>query len=204
MNKVIFLGLLLGLMSTMAAAQKLDIEAIKSQAASAADEFAELRTLMRDEDANLRLAAFDAMVNQGDPSLYEIAVSMGIADVDDVVRARALWEILSRMRTMPVLVDPEGKVTDKAAKEQLQNSYQGRMSFQVANAHKAVNCINLYYKQDECVAGYNLSINGTLVTFVYANQNLDGTMKLDSDGVLRGTFRNTRYKIEFPVEVPLR
>ncbi|MEX0277386.1 MAG: HEAT repeat domain-containing protein [Ruegeria sp.] len=204
MNKVILLGLFLGLIATSVAAQKLDIEAIKSQAASDADEFAELRMLMRNENANLRLAAFDAMVNHGNPSLYEIAVSMGIADVDDVVRARALWEILIRMRTMVILVDPQGNVTDKNAQEQLQKSYQGRMSFQVGNALKAVNCINLHYEREDCVAGYNLSVNGTLVTFVYANQYLDGNMKLDSDGALRGTFRNTRYKIEFPVEVPLR
>ena len=204
MKEIVFLSLVLSLAATTVGAQKLDIEAIKSQAASDADEFAELRALMRNEDTNLRLAAFDAMVGHGDPSLYEIGVSMGIADVDEVVRARALWEILSRMRTMAILVDPEGNVTDKSAKEQLQKSYQGRMSFQIGNAHKLVNCINLYYEKEDCVAGYNLSVNGTLVTFVYANQNLDGTMKLDSDGALRGTFRNTRYQIEFPVEVPLR
>lgn len=204
LKNVIFLSALLGLVAVTAGAQKLDIESIKSKAASDADEFSELRALMRNEDANLRLAAFDAMVTHGDPSLYEIAVSMGIADVDEVVRARALWEILSRMRTLAVLVDPEGKVSNKGAQEQLQKSYQGRMSFQVGSTHKPANCINLYYEKENCAAGYNLSVNGTLVTFVYANQNLDGTMKLDSDGALRGTFRNTRYKIEFPVEVPLR
>lgn len=199
-----FLSLSLVLAASMACAQKLDIEAIKSKAAADADEFAELRALMRDEDANLRLSAFDAMVTHGDPSLYEIAVSMGIADVDEVVRARALWEILTRMRTMAILVDPEGSIADNELQKTLQAKYQGRMSFQVGNAHKETNCINLFYNRDDCVAGYNLSVNGTLVTFVYANQYLDGTLKLDSDGALRGILRNTQIRVEFPVEVPLR
>lgn len=204
MKRLLFLSLMLGLFAPGAFAQKLDIDAIKSEAASAADEFAELRALMRDQDANLRLAAFDAMVGHGDPSLYEIAVSMGIADVDEIVRARALWEILSRLRTIAVLIDPEGSVGNDEAQKALQNAYQGRMSFQIGNALKPANCINLYYVKDECVGGYNLTVNGTRVTFVYANQNLDGTLKLDGDGTLRGIFRNTRMKLEFPVEIPLR
>ncbi|WP_299962363.1 HEAT repeat domain-containing protein [uncultured Roseobacter sp.] len=204
MNKVLILIVFLGLTAGASHAQKLDIEAIKRDAASAADEFAELRALMRDQDANLRLAAFDAMVTNGDPSLYEIATSMAIADVDEVVRSRALWEILSRMRTMAILIDPEEKVTDSENQKALQNAYQGRMSFQVGNALKDLNCVNLYYVKDECVGGYNLAVNGTRVTFVYANQNLDGTLKLEGDGALRGVFRNTRLRLEFPVEVPLR
>ncbi|MEM6385593.1 MAG: HEAT repeat domain-containing protein [Pseudomonadota bacterium] len=203
MKTVLVLGLVLGLHAGIAEAQKLDIDAIKQQAASAADEFAELRALMRDQDANLRLAAFDAMVAHGDPSLYEIATSMGIADVDEVVRSRALWEILTRMRTMAILIDPEGKTADDTQKA-LQNAYQGRMNFQVGNALKDLNCVNLYYVKEECVGGYNLTVNGTRVTFVYANQNLDGTLKLEGDGALRGIFRNTRMKLEFPVEIPLR
>ena len=74
----------------------------------------------------------------------------------------------------------------------------------MGSAHKAANCINLYYEREECVAGHNMTINGTRVTFLYSSQNLDGTLKLDSDGTLRGVLRNTRYKFDFPVEVPLR
>ncbi len=199
-----YVALVFVVLASTAQAQKIDVEAIKSQAASDADEFAELRALMRDQDPNLRLAAFDAMVAHGDPSLYEIAVSMGIADVDEVIRSRALWETLVRMKNVSILVDPEGSITNSDAQKTLSNAYQGRMNFQVGNALKPLNCVNLYYEKDECVGGYNLGVNGTLVSFVYANQNLDGTLRLDADGVLRGTFRNTRYKLEFPVEVPIR
>lgn len=185
-------------------AQKIDIEAIKSAAKTDASEFSELRALMRDDDPNVRLAAFDALVAHGDPSLYEIAVSMGISDIDEVVRARALWEILSRTRTLAILVDPGSEVTSQEDQKALAETYQGRMSLQVATAIKQENCINLYYEREDCAAGYNLTINGTRVSLVYSSQNIDGTLKLDSDGALRGTLRNTRLKIDFPVEIPLR
>lgn len=197
-------GLMLALLPGMLTAQKIDIEAIKSKAEADAGEFAQLRALMRDEDANLRLAAFDAMVAHGDPSLYEIATSMGIADIDEIVRARALWEILSRMRTLTILVDPENKVTADAARKALYDTYQGRMSFQVGNAIKSQNCVNLYYTKEDCQAGYNLAVNGTRVNFVFQNQYIDGTLTLDGDAALRGVFRNTNLKVEFPVEIPLR
>ncbi|MDE9451674.1 HEAT repeat domain-containing protein [Aliiroseovarius sp. Z3] len=204
MKTYLAIGLFVTLLPTALSAQKIDIEAIKSQAAADASEFAELRALLRNEDANIRLAAFDAMVTHGDPSLYEIATSMAIADVDEIVRARALWEILSRLRTMAILVDPEGEVQSEEARKSLEKAYQGRMSFQVGNAIKDENCVNLYYNKENCVPGYNLTVNGTRINFVFQNQNLDGTLKLDGDGALRGMFRNTRFQIEFPVEIPLR
>ncbi len=204
MRKYLAIGLFAGLLPNALSAQKIDIEAIKSQAQTDASEFAELRALLRDEDANIRLAAFDAMVTHGDPSLYEIATSMAIADVDEIVRARALWEILSRQRTLAILVDPEQEVPSEETRKDLEKAYQGRMSFQVGNAIKDENCINLYYTKEECAAGYNLTVNGTRVTFVFQNQNLDGTLKLDGDGALRGVLRNTRMRAEFPVEIPLR
>lgn len=204
MRKYLAIALFVGLLPNTLSAQKIDIEAIKSQAQTDASEFAELRALLRDEDANIRLAAFDAMVTHGDPSLYEIATSMAISDVDEIVRARALWEILSRQRTLAILVDPEQEVPSEETRKDLEKAYQGRMSFQVGNAIKDENCINLYYTKEECAAGYNLTVNGTRVTFVFQNQNLDGTLKLDGDGALRGVLRNTRLRAEFPVEIPLR
>lgn len=204
MNKYLAIGLFATFLPTAISAQKIDIGAIKSQAETDASEFAELRGLLRDEDANIRLAAFDAMVTHGDPSLYEIATSMAIADVDEIVRSRALWEILSRLRTMAILVDPEDEVQSDEARKTLEKAYQGRMSFQVGNAIKDQNCVNLYYTQEDCVAGYNLTVNGTRINFVYQNQYIDGTLKLEGDGALRGIFRHTRYQIEFPVEIPLR
>ncbi len=204
MKKFLVTSLFLALLPVTLAAQKIDIDAIKSKAKTDASEFAELRALLRDEDANLRLAAFDAMVEHGAPSLYEIAISMAISDIDEVVRARALWEMLSRMRTLAILVDPEEEITSTEARKSLEKTYQGRMSFQIGNALKNENCINLYYTKENCVAGYNLTINGTRVVFVYQNQYLDGTLTLDGDGALRGVLRNTSLQIEFPVEVPLR
>lgn len=204
MKNLLISCLFLALVPGALAAQKIDIEAIKSTAKSDASEFSELRALMRDDDPNVRLAAFDALVAHGDPSLYEIAVSMGIADIDEIVRARALWEMLSRTRTLAILVDPGSEVTSQEDQKKLADKYQGRMSLQVATAIKQENCINLYYERENCAAGHNLSINGTRVSFVYSNQSLDGTLKLDSDGTLRGTFRDTRLKIDFPVEIPLR
>ncbi len=199
----LILGLALALAAGPASAQKVDIAAIKSAAAGSASEFAELQALLRDPDPNLRLAAFDAMVSHGDPSLYEIAISTSIADSDEVVRARALWEILSRNATLLVLVDPEG-TADDATRKALAEAYQGRISFQVGNTIKERNCINLYYTRDDCVATFNLTVNGTRVAFVYGSMSLDGSLTLDGDATLRGVLRQTNMKIEFPVEIPLR
>lgn len=199
---------LAGLLATLwltapAEAQMIDTDAIRRQAEEKSGEFAELRALLRDEDVNLRLAAFDAMVAHGDPSLYEIAVSTAIADIDEVIRARALWEVLSRMRTLNIDVDPEDTLKGDAA-ETVEGFWQGRMNFSVGNTVREANCINLYYDRPECIAQHSLSVNGTRVGFSYASQQLDGVMRLESDGILRGTFRHTRSKIEFPVAMTLR
>lgn len=184
---------------------KIDVAAIRATAEGSASQFAELRTMLRDPDVNLRLATFDAMVANGDPSLYEIAVSTAIADSDEVIRSRALWEIMSRMATIIVLVDPDGTIEDAEAKKTLRDLYQGRMSFATVNAVKPRNCINMNRADDgACDVNYNLTLNGTRVSFVHANELLDGELLLEGDGVLRGTLRQRRAKIEFPVAIPLR
>ena len=131
-------------------------------------------------------------------------MSTAIADSDEVVRARALWEILSRTPTVVVLVDPEGSIDGDAGKA-LYEAYQGRMSFATVSEVREKGCINLYNAAEgECSTSYVLALSGTKVNFVYENQYLDGILNLDGDGVLRGTLRQTRMKTEFPVEIPLR
>lgn len=200
----LILGLAIALCAGPAPAQKVDIAAIKSAAAGSASEFAELQALLRDPDPNLRLAAFDAMVSHGDPSLYEIAVSTSIADSDEIVRARALWEILSRNATLLILVDPEASIETEETRKALAEAYQGRISVEMGNAIKARNCINVGYVREDCLTNTNLTVNGTRVTVNLSGSNLDGSLTLDGDATLRGVLRNTRLKIEFPVEIPLR
>lgn len=199
------LAILALLAAAPAGAQKLDIGAIKAAAQGSASEFAELKTMLADPDVNLRLATFDAMVGNGDPSLYEIAVTTAIVDSDPVVQSRALWEILSRMPTVIVTVDPEGTITDAELKKKLQEAYQGRMSLATVNAVKEKGCVNLNNARDgECNPSFNLTVDGTSVAVVVASEYLDGLLALEGDGVLRGTLRNTRLKAEFPVAIALR
>jgi len=182
-------------------AQRVDIEAIKQQAQGSASEFAELRALLRSPDENLRLAAFDAMVAHGDPSLFELATATALGDASDVVRARALWEILSRRATFTVRFDPEGTVTDGEPADALDELFRGRENYTVAAGFPEWKCLSLN-SSSRCQAAYSLSLSGVVGTLTYGD--LVGQLVLEGDGVLRGTLRHEDVSVPFPAEIRLR
>jgi hypothetical protein len=181
-----------------APAQKIDIDAIRAQAQASAGEFAELRALLADPDVNLRLAAFDAMVAHGDPSLYEIAVTTGLADVNEVVQSRALWESLSRRKSLILQVDPEGTLSGDA-KAALDNQYQGQVILNVTQVFPDVKCLN-FAGASECRVGFSADVAGLMM--IINSGGLTGELTLGSDGILRGEVRDGRQV--FPVALALR
>ncbi len=184
-----------------ARAQRVDIEEIKQGAQEAASEFAELRTLLRSPDENLRLAAFDAMVDHGHPSLFELATATALGDASDVVRARALWEVLSQRATFTVLFDPEGSVANENIASELDELFHGRENYDVAATFADRKCLSLY-QTNRCQAAYSLSLSGVVASLTYGD--LVGQLVLDGDGVLRGTLRHDDVSGAFPAEIRLR
>jgi hypothetical protein len=185
---------------TAHAQARIDVEALRQQSRASADEFAELRSLLRDDNADLRLATFDAMVRHGDPSLYEIAVTTALADADPVLRARALWEVLSRRASLVFQVDPDGAVSGDAAKT-LEAAYQGQVVFNVSKIDQAAQCLN-FRNRDGCVPGDSAKVDGLRVTLVRGYFSAD--LALDVDGVLRGAMRQSNVELAYPVAMDLR
>ena len=188
-------------------AQKVDIDALKKQIQTDSDEFSELRGLLKNPDINVRLAAFDAMVKHGDPSLYEIAISSGLVDTDEVLRARALWETLSRRRSITFLIDPDKKVEDEKTRKILDTA--NTWTINIRGVYEAGKCLNFRsssQSNDTCQVGGNFSISGTTVQFIqnYSNWNSSAQLFLEGDGVLQGKITDSAKQIVYPVEIDLR
>lgn len=184
-----------------ALANEIDIDAIRQKAKQDAGQYAELRQLMRDPDQNIRLAAFEAMVDHGDPALYEIAVSMGLADADEVVRARALWEAISRRTTIVLHADPD-KTLAPEGQRTLKATYPEDLVFTIKAIAEGYKCLNFQSAGSKCHRGYSADVSGLVVSFDY--RDLSGEMVLREDGILAGHVVDYDRDYRFPVELYLR
>ncbi len=191
-------------MSMPAQAQKLDIESIVAGAQGAADELGVLREKLADPDVNIRLAIFDAMVAHGDPTLYEVAVSMAIKDVDPVVRSRVMWEILSRKSTITILVDPEGTITDKDLRGKIDGRLTAQYVVQIGSVIPEENCLVIYYDNNECNPSYNFIQSGESLTMFYSNQKARAQFRLNDQQELVGEILSEWVGVPVPAKIIFR
>lgn len=187
-----------------AQAQKLDIESIVAGAQGAADELGVLREKLADPDVNIRLAIFDAMVAHGDPTLYEVAVSMAIKDVDPVVRSRVMWEVLSRKSTITILVDPEGTITDKDLRGKIDGRLTAQYVVQIGSVIPEENCLVIYYDNDECNPSYNFIQSGESLTMFYSNQKARAQFRLNDQQELVGEIMSEWVGVPVPAKIVFR
>ncbi|MCE8438520.1 hypothetical protein, partial [Rhodovulum sulfidophilum] len=102
--------------ATTLSAQEIDIGALMADIETRSGQYEQLIGILQGTDANRALAAFDAMVATGDPTMIEVAVNTGLSATDSRLRARALWEALSRKDAITLIIETsEIGEDDKAA-----------------------------------------------------------------------------------------
>lgn len=189
---------------TQAHAQKLDVGAIVAEAQGAADELGVLREKLADPDINVRLAIFDAMVAHGDPTLYEVATSMAIKDVDPVLRSRVMWEVLSRKATITILIDPEGTVTDKDLRAKMDSRLTAQYVVQIGSVVPVGNCLVIHYVSEECNPSYNFIQSGETLTMHFSNQKLRAQFRLNDKQELVGEILSDLVGKPVPAKIVFR
>lgn len=191
-------------MATQAHAQKLDVDAIVSKAQGDADELSILREKLADPNVNIRLAIFDAMVGHGDPTLYEVAVSMALNDVDPVVRSRAMWEVLARKATITILIDPEGTITDKDVLDAIKSRLSAQYVVQVGSVIPEGQCLVVYYKKDHCDPSFNFIQSGETLTMFISNQKARAQFQLNDKQELVGEVMSGWVGVPVPAKIVFR
>ena len=185
-------------------AQDIDMQALKDAIGERTSNYNELVELLDSADGNTALAAFDAMMASGDKSLQEIALTAGFAASDACLRARALWEVLSRRDNFVVMIEsPEGG----DAKDNKAATIAGsQLSYQIYSTFPEKQCLSLSNSKSECPAGYQATVSGLKVDLISSKSpGLVGAFVLGTDGVLIGKVATMSDPIiSFPAKIELR
>lgn len=178
---------LVAMASSGAQAQQIDASELIGQIKQGTDQFVELRPYLTAEDLNTRLSAFSALVNHGDKTLFELAISTAMADTSEVMRARALWEVMARRANIAITFDTQKISENTELKKYFKESESPyHLVFPIYQIFAEKQCLNLYSNNSECRDIYHIDVSGLAVTLKYSNQS--GQFILDDDGVLRGDY----------------
>ena len=173
-------------------AQDIDVEALKTKIEARSGQYGELTAILDNESIDTALAAFDVMVETGNKTLTELAISAGLSGADTRLRARALWEAMSRRRAFVVQVDTAS--LDEAEGEQwpVGKWFGEQRSFPVHEVFAETQCLNLN-TFDACNTASNVTVSGIKLDITYGS-DFAGSFELGVDGILHGTISNPRLK----------
>ena len=102
---------------------------IIEKARAEAGQFNEFKAALEDPDQSVRLAVFEAMLQQKNPPLRMMAIQYGLSSTDHVIRSRALAAQIMSMDQLHIQLEPNPNVSAEVqkvtAKElvQLANKY---------------------------------------------------------------------------------
>lgn len=157
---------------------------IVEQARERARQLDEIKQVLNDPDQNVRLAAFEAMVDSGDPLMRELALDAGISSTDQVLRGLALkYAVLSlEQLNLTLTLDPAApkEVQDKS-RTYLEKTGAG---YVLKIDSKSVDIPRGYFQQPGN-SNRNGNISGLVLTFDYAYHT--GELHLQDDNTLAGT-----------------
>lgn len=173
-----------------AAAQDVDIEALKKKIEERSGQYGELNAILENESIDTALAAFDVMVETGNKSLTEMAISSALSAADTRLRARALWEAMSRRRTFVIEVDTDALDEAEDEKRPVREWFGEQQTYEINGVFDETQCLNLA-ASETCYTGYNATVSGIKLDVIHGN-NLSGSFELGVDGVLHGTIANPR------------
>jgi hypothetical protein len=190
-------------------AQSVDIDALKAKIAERAGNYGALVEILESADGNAALAAFDVMMESGNKTLAEMAISSGLAAADTRLRARALWESLSRRDSLVIEIDTDAVSDNEDALAQLNKWYGSTQNWTLFQKFPETQCINMVAK-DSCNSGYQVSVSGLKVDLLNsytggAHMGMKGSFVLNPDGVLRGHVGTLEgLKFDYPASITFR
>ncbi|MEM9013359.1 MAG: HEAT repeat domain-containing protein [Pseudomonadota bacterium] len=201
MGKFVFLLVLLAIPGTLRA-QEIDADALIATITGRAETVDKLLPYLESEDTSVRLAAFETIIGTDDPALLELAISMGFNDADEVVRARALKEVLFRRSNIAIRIDRAALEEDEAITAALDRlKFGAEEVWPFFERFPETSCINLYTRAD-CYGPAHLNISGLTVSFANSNNQTEGQFVLEDDGILRG---HVNYSgVAIPAEMVVR
>ncbi len=163
----------------------------------------QLIDILQGTDANRSLAAFDAMMATGDPTMIEVAVNTGLSATDSRLRARALWEALSRKDAMTLIIDTSE--LDQDEKAALDDWYGEIQTWPLNQKYPETQCINLCGYPSGCYIGRSLSVSGLRVDIKYEpSPGIAGQFALDEAGKLVGRVTDPGDKSTYPATIEFR
>lgn len=173
-------------------AQDIDVEALKTKIEARSGQYGELTAILDNESIDTALAAFDVMVETGNKTLTELAISAGLSAADTRLRARALWEAMSRRKAFVVQVDTASLDEGEDEQTPVGKWFGEQRSFPVHEVFAETQCLNLN-TFDTCNTGSNVTISGIKLD-ITSGSDFAGSFELGVDGILHGTISNPRLK----------
>ena len=180
--------------------QEIDMDALLGAIDEKSGQYSQLTDILQGADINRALAAFDVMLDTGDKSLRETAISTAMTATDERLRARALWEALSEKDSVTLQIDTEN--LDENARAALDKWVGAVSTWSITSRPEETQCLNLY-RDGECNENYHLSVAGLKVEMLYSSR-IQGGFSLTSDGQLTGEVSNPSSKVVYPATIQLR
>ena len=155
------------------------IEALLEKARSQGQKYEKLKRVLNEEpDQNVRLAAFDLMIRDGDTMMRDIAVDAGLASADRLLQAAAFREAVMSLDRLHLTLS----VDTSAAAEMQENAKQ----YLDKKGDALVVVLRKKDPKAGTFSGPNLSgeVTGTLVTYKWGYGS--GSLELKDDNAVGG------------------
>lgn len=182
------------------AAQEIDVDAMIASIDQRSGQYAQLTEILQGADPTRALAAFDVMLESGDKTMRETAISAAMSATDERLRARALWETLSQKDSFTVQIDTED--LDQDARAALDSWIGASSTWSITDRFPDTKCLNLY-RTGDCTDSYHLSVSGLKVDMLYSGRATGGFV-LNTEGLLEGELMNPATNTVYAAKVQLR
>ena len=156
------------------------MDSIMEKARAQAQEIEKLKKVLNEEpDQNVRLAAFNLMVENGDPTMRAVAIEAGLASADSLLQAAAFKEAIMSLDRIHLELTVDG-----GASQEIQEKSRAYLA---KNGDALV--LDLAKKDTKNgtfsgAYGFKGEVTGTHLTYVKGRDN--GTLELKDDDAVSG------------------
>jgi hypothetical protein len=177
---LILAPLLLGLIMAGSGFAAESFDQILEKARAKAGELAKMRKIINEEpDPNVRLAAFELMVNSGDSLMHEIAIDSGLASADKLLQSAAFKAAIMDLErlNLTLVVDKDASTEIQTASQAYldKNGDQYLLKFDKKDSSKGT--ISAQY--------FDAQVIGTHLSYSYSGYG-KGTLYLKDDNAVSG------------------
>lgn len=116
-NKIWLFALVMLVCTVSAYAESMTAAQLIEKARAQSREIEELKKVMDSPDRNLRLSAFELMMNSDNPIYRELAIEAGLASTDSLLRSQALKATVFNMDALYVDLIVDENAPDEAQKK---------------------------------------------------------------------------------------